>query len=112
MAEIEHKQGIPNSLEEKILEPITEEELRAKEFITPEDVLRLNKITEGKILYVLSKLYAKNSVTTLYLTSECSNVKQSVVTTHAQAYVYVRHVVVSGKKFKNMSSYVVWRSDG
>lgn len=48
MAELDHKQGTPTSLEEKILEPITEEELKAKEFITPEDVLRLNKITEGK----------------------------------------------------------------
>lgn len=36
-----------SALNERILEPITEEELRAKPYITPGDVLRLNKITEG-----------------------------------------------------------------
>lgn len=32
------------------MEPITEEELAKKEFISPEDVLRLQKITEGELL--------------------------------------------------------------
>lgn len=36
-----------SALNERILEPITEAELKAKAYITPEDVLRLNKITEG-----------------------------------------------------------------
>lgn len=35
------------------LEPITEEELAKKDSISPEDVLRLQKITEGKGVRVL-----------------------------------------------------------
>jgi hypothetical protein len=34
---------------EIIRDPITEDELRAKEHITPDDVLRLNKITTGRV---------------------------------------------------------------
>ncbi|KAH7716918.1 retinal protein [Aphelenchoides avenae] len=46
-----------SALNERILEPITEAELKAKAYITPEDVLRLNKITEDFLVKPEDNIY-------------------------------------------------------
>lgn len=45
-----------------VVEAVTEEELRQKESITPDDVLKLNKITEGKPIMCCFKTYSKKTM--------------------------------------------------
>lgn len=39
----------------EIARPLAEEDLKMKEFITPDDVLRLNKITKGVCFYFIAQ---------------------------------------------------------
>lgn len=40
------------SMDNRIREPLTEMELRTRPVITPEDVLRLNRITDGLFIFI------------------------------------------------------------
>lgn len=57
--------GLTGLLRKEQKEPITEEELMRKDIITPEDVLRLNKVTDSKSRALLKKSTSRDVFITL-----------------------------------------------